>query len=365
MAFDLKKLLIDVFSPLKDEKVLIMRDLPHDEMKSNEEWDSRLIMAKEWHSVFKNLGKKLGLSVYPLLSYKATGAHNASLPKYGYLGEQMVLIEDILGQISICVVITEYSATAPLIMYAKKFRSFRVASLPGVSKSMEKTGLSADYKEIARNCSILLPKLQRAIGGTVEFSTGHKLYVDLRNRNAEKDDGWCHWEKMKEDLPLINLPSGEVFKVPYEGEDFEIGDSKTSGIIPVTYDDELVVYKVDKNRIIEVVGKGQKANKMTRFFEEDDARRNIAEFGLGCNDKAVISDNILESEKVHGFHWAYGRSEHLGGIVGEKSFKSPKNVIHVDTFYTKDTVIKINSIVFEYPGGEKEKIMKNSEYTIF
>jgi len=51
---------------------------------------------------------------------------------------------------------------------------------------------------------------------------------------------------------------------------------------------------------------------MRIFFAENDTRRNIAELGIGCNPKAVITGNILEDEKV-GLHIAYGMSSHLGG----------------------------------------------------
>ena len=44
--------------------------------------------------------------------------------------------------------------------------------------------------------------------------------------------------------------------------------------------------------------------------------RNVAEFGIGTNDKAILSGNILEDEKVMGtVHIAFGDNKSMGGSV--------------------------------------------------
>ena len=74
-----------------------------------------------------------------------------------------------------------------------------------------------------------------------------------------------------------------------------------------------MLYKVRENKIVEVVGDGPQAAKQREYFGVDPARCNICELGLGTNDKAVVTGNILEDEKASGFHWAYGQSDHIGG----------------------------------------------------
>lgn len=364
MGFNLERLLIDVFEPQKDEKVLVMSDLPLGDAKLDKVWFQRLEMAKEWQETFKNLGKQIGFKVYPLLFYPATGAPSAPLPKYGKMNNKKVNIGEILSKTNICVALTEYSATAPLAGFAKKLKTLRAASMPRVAKSMEKTALAADYKEVARKCSILGPKLTRAIGASVEFSTGHRFYFDLRNRAAEEDNGMCHQDKIGSAFPLINLPSGEVFTAPYEGEDKKIGPSRTEGLIPVKYGEELVIYRVQQNKIVEVIGNDPEAEKKRKYFALDLGRRNIAELGLGVNDKAVITGNVLEDEKA-GFHWAFGLSEHLGGKVGLADFENPRNAVHHDTVYAKRSPIEVEKLIFYYPGGLQEKIIQDGEYIIF
>jgi len=359
---DLEKLLIDVFAPQPGEKVLIMSDLPHGEWADNERWADRREMAIEWHSAFQQLGTKLGFSVYPLLTYPATGAHNGPLPEEGEIDGQQIRFEEIFADTNIVVALTEYSATAPLIEFSQKLPNLRAASMPGVMKSMEQTALAADYSEVARKSHILAAKLDQALGAEVEFSTGHRMYFDLRNRKAEADDGQLHADK--EGMRVINLPSGEAYIAPYEGE-LEGQPSQTEGTIPMMYGGELMLLRVQENRISEVIGDSPEAAQIRDYIAMDEARRNIAELGLGCNDKAIISGNVLEDEKVQGMHWALGRSDHIGGTVGVADFSDPAHVVHWDIVYPKGGPIEITRLVLEYRDGTSEEIIRDGQYKIF
>jgi len=359
---DLEKLLIDVFAPQPGEKVLVMSDLPHGKWTDNERWADRREMAIEWHSAFQQLGTRLGFSVHPLLTYPATGAHNGPLPEGGEMDGQRIRFEEILADTNIVAALTEYSATAPLIEFSQELPNLRVASMPGVVRSMEQTALAADYSEVARKSHILAAKLDQALGAEVEFSTGHRMYFDLRNRKAEADDGQLHADK--EGVRVINLPSGEAYIVPYEGE-LEDQPSQTEGTIPMMYDDELVLLRVQENRISEVIGDSSEAAQIRGYIAMDEARRNIAELGLGCNDKAIISGNVLEDEKVLGMHWALGRSDHIGGTVGVADFSDPAHVVHWDIVYPLGGPIEIASLVLQYEDGTSEEIIRDGQHTIF
>jgi len=359
---NLEKLLMDVFAPQPGEKVLVMSDLPRGEWADNERWADRREMAIEWHSAFQQLGTKLGFSVHPLLTYPATGAHNGPLPEEGEIDGQQIRFEEIFADTNIVVALTEYSATAPLIEFTQKLPNLRAASMPGVMKSMEQTALAADYSEVARKSHILAAKLDQALGAEVEFSTGHRMYFDLRNRKAEADDGQLHADK--EGMRVINLPSGEAYIAPYEGE-LEGQPSQTEGTIPMMYGGELVLLRVQENRISEVIGDSPEAAQIRGYIAMDEARRNIAELGLGCNDKAIISGNVLEDEKVQGMHWALGRSDHIGGTVGVADFSDPAHVVHWDIVYPKGGPIEIARLVLEYEDGTSEEIIRDGQYTIF
>jgi hypothetical protein len=361
-SFDLEELILDVFDPQPGEKVLVMTDLPHGDLDDHEEWAERRKMAEEWRSTFSTLEGELAIFVHPLLTYPATGAHSGSLPGQGEMDGRAVRLEEILSDSNIVVALTEFSATAPLVEYTQRLPDLRVASMPGVTRSMEQSALAADYAEVARKAHVLKEKLDQAVGARVEFSTEHQMYFDLRFRDAHADDGQlrAHGGGAR----IINLPSGEAYIAPYEGE-VEGEPSKTGGSIPLVLGGELVVARVEENHVLEVIGDGPQADEARAYLSLDQARGNVAELGLGCNDKALVTGRVLEDEKVMGMHWANGLSEHLGGTVGPDDFSDPRYAVHSDWVYPKGGSIEVSSLVLEYEDGRSEEILRDGEYTIF
>jgi hypothetical protein len=354
--FNLEKLFLDVFHPEQGEHLVVVCDVPHDKCADNSLWRERRTMAVEWHRTLERVGSQVGFSVAPLITFPASGAHNGDLP----LDDgHPVSLREALDKATIALALTEFSPTAPMVAWAKTHPDFRVATLPGVARRTENTALSADYSEVARRCVILRDLLEKAEAARVLFSTGHVLEVDLRYRKALMDDGQL---PRKANGGLINLPSGESFQVPYEGE--RPGEpSRTAGEIPVTEGEEMVVYRVEGNRVVAVNGGGP-AKMRQAYFAEDPARANIAEFAFGCNPEAVVWDNVLEDEKA-GFHWAYGRSEHLGGTVGPDSFAGPETIVHQDIVYARDSSIQVTSVVLSGGDHEPVEVIRDGDYIVF
>jgi hypothetical protein len=362
-SFDLENLFIDVFNPLPGEKILVMIDVPKGVVGDNASaWYMRRGMAQRWHKALLEISSDHGYEVLPLLKYPATGAHSGPLPEEGELDGQVVKIDEVLSQANIVLALTEYSATAPLIEATKRHPNLRVASMPTVSVDMESTALSADYDQVAERVRVLQERLNRASGAFVEFSTGDQMLFDLRHRHAEADDGQLHADE--EGARVINLPSGEAYVVPYEGE-IEDDPSGTAGTIPFVCENDITILEVENNRVVNVVGAGGCAEGIRGFLAVDDARRNIAELGLGCNDKAVISGNVLQDEKVQGMHWAFGLSEALGGTIGVDDFEDPKNALHWDIVYPTGGAVEVTSLILLYEDGSREEIMKGGQYTVF
>ncbi len=356
--FNLQKLIVDVFAPEQGERVTVLTDVPRTGLLDLPAWVERRQMASEWQQAFVAVGARLGFSVNPLLTFEATGANNSPLPERGHMGGSVVRIIDILEATTLAVAITEFSATATLMECAKQFPDFRAASLPMLARRMEQTALAADYSVIGPRTRYLAEKLDVAQAAHIRFDTGHTVTFDLRHRRAHMDDGMC--PRSKPAGRVINLPSGEAYIAPYEGEIH--GDrSRTSGQIPVMDSGELVIFRVVQNRIVEIEGMGARAAELRNYFALDHARRNIAELGLGCNDAAVVWGNILEDEKA-GFHWAYGRSEHIGGTVGPAAFLNPGHIIHQDIVYAKGSPIVVSSLTLDLGEGLFEEIMRDGWY---
>ncbi len=356
MAFDLIKLLRDVFDPAPGERVLVLVDLPRPGLPDTEDWAERRRMAAEWRAGFVHLG----CDVAPLLEIPASAGNNADLPAIGAADGQPVAVPAAIARANIVVAMTKNSATAPLSAYVKQRDDLRVASMPGVLRRMERTALAADYAEVARRTHLLADRLTHAESAEVEFETGHTFTFDLRHRIGHADDGQCTRDKTG--FRLINLPSGEAFIVPYEGERPD-DPSRTRGVIPVRWQGDTALLHVEANRITDIEG-GAYADSLRAHFEVDPARRNIAELGLGCNDDAVVLGSVLEDEKA-GFHWAYGRSEHLGGVTGPDAFLAPGHVVHHDIVYADGCPLTVRSVTLVYPDARRECILRNNRYTLW
>lgn len=334
------KLFRDVFAPKSGEKVLFLTDVPHDNLKDNKKWIDRRKMAKEWYDTFTEMGNKEGFTV-SFREYKATGRHNSPIPQE---------VIDSVKKTNLVIAMTEYSGTSSILPICRAEGSkTRGASMPMVERRMEKTAFKANYVDVKKYAIALKEMLTKAVGAEVKFSTGDNLFLDLRNRKGHADTGDCTKSGQG-----INFPSGEGYTATYEAADDEIdkfGKSETQGILPVNYNGNLVKYVVENNRIVDITGKGKKAEEMNKFFSENSSRRNIAELGIGCNPKAIVTGNILEDEKV-GLHIAYGMSSHLGGKV--------KSDVHQDIVYAKDCPVEGINLTLINEDGKKIELIKNA-----
>jgi leucyl aminopeptidase (aminopeptidase T) len=286
------------------------------------------------------MGSKIGFSVN-ISKFNATGINNGPLSK-----ETIKTVK----RANLVIAITEYSASSSLVEICKAPDTItRCASMPMVEKRMENTSFQADYKKVKKYAIEIENLLNKAIGAEITFSTGDHLYIDLRNRIAESDKGEC-----KKTGQFINFPSGEGCKAPFEGtkeERKKYGESKTKGILPVSNNGKIIKFVIEKNKIVNVIGNSKNAKNMRIFFSENDSRRNIAELGIGCNPKAVVTGNILEDEKV-GMHIAYGTSHHLGGKV--------QSDMHQDICYTKGLPVEGTTLILINKDGTKTKLINNA-----
>jgi len=161
-----------------------------------------------------------------------------------------------------------------------------------------------------------------------------------------------------------NLPSGEAYIVPYEGE-IESDPSRTAGQLPVQLGDQLALLTIEGNRVREVQGEGDLVAAERDHFEREPAYRNLAELGLGVLGDFGLqpTGSILLDEKL-GLHIAFGRSDHFGGVVGPADFSSPDAVIHLDRVYIQETQpdVKVLEVRLEGPEGAMT-IMLDGHFT--
>ncbi len=94
--------------------------------------------------------------------------------------------------------------------------------------------------------------------------------------------------------------------------------------------DEPVELVVEGGHLTSARG-GQGMAFMDLLTEHGDDGTNLAELGIGTNEKAILTGNILEDEKILGTaHVAFGASAAIGGNV--------QVPVHLDCVVMKPTV---------------------------
>ena len=335
-----KKTIIDVFNPKRNEKIGIIYDEPSFSKDDNFFWQDRRKLAREWFDIFNSLAEDVGFES-ELYSFLATGAHNAVLSN---------AVLDDLRRFNIVIALTEWSITGSLVGLIKQNpNSVRCASLPGAERRMHESVYLTDYTLIKQYALSLKELLDKAISAKILFSTSDELHIDLRNRTGGADDGDCSTPGS-----MINFPSGEGFIAPYEGVGGEIqsfGESRTNGIIPFFFDDEIVTGKVKNNRFTDFNGSDTAVSSLNSFFSSLSSRRNIAELGIGCNPNAQVTGNIFEDEKA-GVHIAYGMSSHLGGKIDSD--------IHIDMVFAQGCAVEADQLTLVFPDNTVLDLLEKS-----
>ncbi len=367
-----------VFPPLPHDRVLgVLVDLPRNEKEDNPDWQKRRQIAKQWQRMLLNHLEDLNLKAIVLYAYPRVEKNNANLPDHITLIEgelpdtssdldragKKTTLHQMFSKTQLFLAPTEYSTTAPLKVAAQKYH-FRAATMPGFNERMV-PALRLNYEEINHRLQILKEKLDAAVSAVIHFIVeGHERYelvIDLRFRKATVSGG-----RFSTAGQVGNLPSGETYIVPYEGELHDT--SRSEGILPVQFKDEVVLFRIAKNRARAVISQSKESQAQRKQLEEEPAYGNLAELGFGIlRDFGIKPINeILLDEKL-GLHIGFGRSDHFGGAVGEGHFSSAEAMIHIDRIYIPECQpkISIHMLALNYEHNQSEIIIKDDDYTIF
>lgn len=282
--------------------------------------ESILIVTDEFknkigYSLFVN-AKKLGHeSVY--LEFKSREMHGQEPPTQ--IAEMMKLFDVVLCP-------TEKSLTHTNARRNSSALGVRIATFPGITEEIMIRGLNADYNKIAA----LTIKLQQILNDVnivkVTAPNGTDITLDITGRKALPSKGLFHNKGESG-----NLPTGEAYIAPLEGKSngVFVVDGSMSGVGVI--DKKPITIQVENGFATKISG-GIQAKKLESTLNKyGKLARNIAEFGIGTNDKAKLSGVILEDEKVMGtIHIALGDNKSMGGNVDVP--------IHLDGIVKKPTV---------------------------
>ena len=182
----------------------------------------------------------------------------------------------------------------------------RGATLPGVTEDMLARLMACDFAAMAERSRLVAEVLTAAAEARVTCPLGSDMTFDLTGRDAIADDG---------DLSVPgafgNLPCGEGFISPLTGS----GTIVVATLASLGLPPEPVRITVRDGRLSGA--SGEWGERWTALLDAaGEQGRNLAELGAGTNERATLTGNVLEDEKMLGtVHVAFGASAGIGGTV--------------------------------------------------
>jgi len=185
----------------------------------------------------------------------------------------------------------------------------RIGTLPGVTEDMLTRLMTSDLAEVRRRGWALSAVLNGGSEARITCRHGSDLRLGLEGRLSIVDAG-----ELGNRGAFGNLPCGEGFIAPVEGtaEGTLVVDGSIAGVGLLETPTSLTIRG---GHLAETTGSDGAA-----LFELLDAHgpdgTNVAELGIGTNEEAILTGNILEDEKILGTcHVAFGASAAIGGTV--------------------------------------------------
>jgi leucyl aminopeptidase (aminopeptidase T) len=182
----------------------------------------------------------------------------------------------------------------------------RGATLPGVTADMLARLMSTDFVQLRERCAAVARCLDAGAEAHLTCPRGSDLRLDLRDRHGIPDDG-----NLSAPGAFGNLPCGEGFIAPAGGD----GVLVASSLAAVGLADPPATLTVTDGQL--TAGEGPAGERLLALLREHgDPGTNLAELGVGTNDRATLTGNVLEDEKILGtVHVAFGASAAIGGTV--------------------------------------------------
>lgn len=332
--FSLTRLLKTSFGGGNGERVCVLIDLPNPADIKNFAFlkDESLSIQNYGYEVFYKGFLEGALEVMnwqggELFAYKETGGSNLDMEDICFdpEGHELSLDQDIYSKYDIILVVSTFSATAPLTAKCKEF-GFRGATLHGLNQIILDTGLAVDYVSVSEDSEKMRLALTKADYFEVDFEVEGSTYtlkLTTNGQEAQKSHGLC----LPGNPDVANLPAGEVYFVP----------ESVDGVFPFKYAEETIgLLHVKEGKIFKsqfVYGDYSLIKDHNERLEEDPMIGVIGELGFGTQ-VLPFSGRDIQDEKILGtVHIATGRDDHLGGHITPDLFKEHKNASHDDVLY--------------------------------
>ena len=231
-------------------------------------------------------------------------------PRQSNGAEPPAEVAALMTQVDVVLCPTSKSLTHTDSRRAASAKGVRVATLPGVTEEVMVRCMNADYTEIAARTFRICELMRQTKVVRVTAPAGTDVTLPIEGREAHASSGL-----FREKGLWGNLPTGEAYLAPLEGLSNGIvvvdGSMASVGMV-----DQPIRIVVKDGYATDITG-GASARRLVELLEPHgkDAR-TVAEFGVGTNDRAILTGVILEDEKVMGtIHIAFGDNKSMGGRV--------------------------------------------------
>ena len=166
--------------------------------------------------------------------------------------------------------------------------------------------MAVDFDRMAARSQAVAELLSAAGEAHVTCPRGTDITLELTGREGLADDGL-----LTAPGAFGNLPAGEGFIAPLRGE----GTIVAASLAPLGLSEEPAQLTVADGRITGAHG-GVGPEYLELLRAHGPLGTNLAELGVGTNDRATLTGNVLEDEKILGtVHIAFGASAGIGGTV--------------------------------------------------
>jgi len=200
----------------------------------------------------------------------------------------------------------------------------RIATLPGVTEEMLARLMNGDLEEMRRRGWAIVNLMNRGARVRISDANGSDLRFSIEGREGIVDAG-----ELSGRGAFGNLPCGEGFIAPVEGsaEGTLVVDGSIAAVGLV---ESPVQLTIEGGHLVGATG-GEGARLMELLTPHGPDGTNVAELGIGTNEEAILTGNILEDEKIFGTaHVAFGASAGIGGTV--------QVPVHLDVVVKEPTV---------------------------
>jgi leucyl aminopeptidase (aminopeptidase T) len=166
--------------------------------------------------------------------------------------------------------------------------------------------MAGDLDTMAERSRAVAALLDAGARAQISCPRGTDATFQLTGRGGIADDG-----VLSQRGAFGNLPAGEGFIAPLSGS----GTIVASSLAGIGISADPARLQLRDGRLVDAQG-GAGPELLALLGAHGELGTNLAELGVGTNDAATLTGNVLEDEKILGtVHVAFGASAGIGGTV--------------------------------------------------